>query len=593
MIPWRVLSPEREDGHSWLIEYYIACKSGEIIIGRELMMELDMLIEDIQGDRYSFELCDPHKRIRFIEEKCKHYESPYAGKPFLLVLFQKALIEALFGFKQFDEEAGRKVRRFQQLLFVVGRKNGKTPLIGAICLAEFFCGPMGIKILCASNDYEQADLMFQAINNMREESRSLERVTRKNIKGIFFGNQRQKTKKGKFSAQNKAQIKKLSARTGAKEGRNICVGAVDEVFEMKDDSLVMPIRQALSTQDEPLYIELTTEGFTNDGYLDKRMQEARAVLSGEREGGDRWLIWLYTQDSEREIWQDEKSWYKSNPGIGKIKKWSFLRGMVDEARGKPSVRAYVLAKDFNVKQNNAQAWLPAAVIENSESFEVEQFRGKWYIGGVDLSETTDLTSARAVFYDPVTRKKYSVTRYFVPEAKADAALSDINGTNPEKKDYREWARKGMVTIIPGNEIDDSYISDWFWQLYKQYGMRPYRIGYDRRDAKNLVKQLKEMFGEEVPVMVPQKTETLSNPMRVLEADLTTKDFIYHNDLCAGEINEMDVWCLENTACDTNNLGMIRPIKVQGKPNQRIDGAVTMIICYAVFGWYKNDFIKLT
>lgn len=74
-------------------------------------------------------------------------------------------------------------------------KNGKTPLIGAICLSEWFCGEMGKKILCASNDYEQADLMFQAINSMREESPTLSKVTRKNIKGIFFGHPKQKKKK--------------------------------------------------------------------------------------------------------------------------------------------------------------------------------------------------------------------------------------------------------------------------------------------------------------------------------------------------------------------------------------------------------------
>lgn len=91
---------------------------------------------------------------------------------------------------------------------------------------------------------------------------------------------------------------------------------------MADDSTVMPIRQALSTQNEPLYFELTTEGFTHDGYLDKRLIEARQVIAGEIER-PRWLIWLYTQDSEQEVWQDESSWMKSNPGLGKIKKGRF------------------------------------------------------------------------------------------------------------------------------------------------------------------------------------------------------------------------------------------------------------------------------
>ena len=348
--------------NSYILEYYKKIKSGEIIVGQELMMQLETLDKEISDPIYQnamnikIDFSESEKRIDFIEKQCKHFEAPHAGKPFILTIWQKSLIEALFAIKIWDEEIGRYVRKYQDVLFLVGRKNGKTPFISAICLSEWFCGEMGKKILCASNDYEQADLMFQAMDAMREESPTLEKVTRKTVKGIFFGNPKQKKTKGKFTKQNKGSIKKISAKSGAKEGRNIGIGAVDEVFEMKDDSTVMPIRQALSTQDEPLFFELTTEGFTQDGYLDGRLVEARQVLKGEL-SRPRWLIWLYTQDSEQEVWQDESSWVKSNPGLGVIKKWSFLRNMIEEAKTSNSKRAFVLAKDFNIKQNDAAAWL--------------------------------------------------------------------------------------------------------------------------------------------------------------------------------------------------------------------------------------------
>ena len=103
---------------------------------------------------------------------------------------------------------------------------------------------------------------------------------------------------------------------------------VDEIHEMKNKTPIMPIRQALSTQDNPIYFELTTEGFVNDGYLDERLKEARQVLDGELER-PRLLIWLFTQDNETEVWQNEESWVKSNPGLGTIKKRSFLRLMIE------------------------------------------------------------------------------------------------------------------------------------------------------------------------------------------------------------------------------------------------------------------------
>lgn len=580
--------------NSYILEYYNLIKSGECIVGRELLLQLETLVKEISDPIYQktgniiVDFTESEKRIKFIQEKCKHFEAPHAGKPFILEIWQKAFIEAIFAIKIYDEEVGKYIRKYRDVLFLVGRKNGKTPLISAINLSEWFCGPTGLKILCASNDDNQADLMFQAINAMREESPSLEKVTKKNNKGIFFGNPKQKKKKGKFSAQNKGSIRKLSAKTGAKEGRNIGIGAVDEVFEMKDDTTVMPIRQALSTQDEPLYFELTTEGFTMDGYLDQRLKEARQVLNGELER-PRWLIWLYTQDSEAEVWQDERSWLKSNPGLGVIKKWSFLRDMIEESKTSNSKRAFVLAKDFNIKQNTGTAWLQEGDIINNTRFELEQFRGWYYIGGVDISETTDLTSARAMFIDPNTMNKYTVTMYFVPESKADEKLSLENDTNREKKNYRDWASKGMVTIIPGTEVDQSYIVKWFYKLYEDYGMIPYKVGYDNWHAKDFVKMMAQYFGEEITERIAMDKKVISNPMRIVEADLKAKKLIYNNDVV--QENEMDIWCLRNTAIKVDDIGQIMPVKVRQSFN-RIDGALSFIICQATYSMYKNDYLSL-
>jgi phage terminase large subunit-like protein len=567
----------------YLEEYYSKCKSGEIIVGRELMAQLELLIEEIQGPDILFDLSASDKRIKFIEQECRHYEAPHAGKPFLLMLWQKAFIEAIFAIKIYDQDLQRYVRKHQDVLFLVGRKNGKTPLIGAICLSEWFCGETGKKILCASNDYEQADLMFQAINAMREESRKLDKCTRKNIKGMFFGNPKQKRKKGKFSYQNKGSIRKLSAKTGAKEGRNIGVGAVDEVFEMADDTTVMPIRQALSTQDEPLYFELTTEGFTDDGYLDHRLADARLVLKGEL-SRPRWLIWLYTQDSEEEVWQDEQSWYKSNPGIGVIKKWSFLRQMIEEGKTSNSTRAFVLAKDFNIKQNSATAWLQEGDINNPATFEAEKFRGKLYIGSLDFAETTDLCNSKALFVDPITMQPFTMTMYFVPETKADAILEDDNKLNPEKKSYREWAKQGLVTICPGSEVDAVYVVKWFYSLYEQYRMKPLKIGYDNWHATDFKKLVKEYFGEEVLERINMDFLSLSGPMRIVESDLKSKKLNYNN-------NEIDRWCLKNTSYKTNNLGMIMPVKKHGQSKNRIDGTLGFIIAYATFSRFKSELLS--
>ncbi|MDJ8943360.1 terminase large subunit [Clostridium perfringens] len=567
-----------------ILEYYNKIQQGEIIVGRELMLQLKTLKKEIADPIYQkvnkikIEFEDSEKRINFIQNECKHFEAPHAGKPFILEIWQKAFVEAIFAIKIWDDELGKYVRKYQDVLFLVGRKNGKTPFISAICLSEWFCGEMGKKILCASNDYEQADLMFQAINSMREESKTLEKVTRKNIKGIFFGNPKQKKKKGKFSYQNKGNIRKLSAKSGAKEGRNIGVGAVDEVFEMKDDTTVMPIRQALSTQDEPLYFELTTEGFTQGGYLDDRLIDARKVLNGELER-PRWLIWLCTQDSEQEVWQDESSWIKSNPGLGKIKKWSFLRNMVEEAKTSNSKRAFVLAKDFNIKQNGACAWLQAKDIENDLTFEIEELEGCIALGATDLSETTDLTNARVMVLKntdkPGIHMKYMYTMYFIPESK----LGQVSREDREK--YKKWAKDGWLTICAGNEVDYSDVVAWYVSLYRKYNIRVFKAGYDRWNAKSFVSEMED-YGFDLE-KIPQDVNNLSNPMKKLEADLK-ENLVNYNQ------NPIDKWCLENVSIKIDELGRIMPVKVQDIKLRHIDGAVTMIICYAVLDRFKRDYL---
>ncbi len=567
--------------HSYILEYIIEIEKGNIIVGEELKIQLEKLKRELTDPIYQnlkkieIDINESEKRIAFIEKECKHYQAPYAGKPFILELFQKWIVEATFAIKIWDDEIKKYVRKYKNVLFLVARKNGKSPFISAIALSEWFCGPIGGNILCCSNSYEQADIMYQGIDAMREESRTLEKVTHRNQKGIFFGNQKRKKAKGKFSYQNKGSIKKLSKKTGAKEGKNISVGMVDEVHEMEDDSLVMPVRQALSTQDEPLFFELTTEGFVNDGYLDKRLEDARKVLYGEVED-ERWLIVLYTQDSEEEIWQDEKSWQKSNPAIGKFKKYSFLREMLQAAKRDTSTKAFVLAKDFNFKQNNASAWLDKETIENNLEADLEDFRGMFAIGGADLSETNDLTNARVLFFNPETKDKTTFSMYFIPSSKLEELDRD------EKEKFIEWIKQGYIYVCEGSEVEQSDVVAWFVSLYKKYKIRVVCTGYDKWQAKAFAKEMDD-YGFDLEKI--GQGDQLSNAMGVLEGDLRNKKLNYAQ-------NPVDKFCLQNVCAKWNSEGTKRkPIKVQNDDSKKIDGAITMLICYETLDRYRTEYCE--
>ena len=336
------------------------------------------------------------------------------------MLWQKAWISALFGFKIWDKNLGRWINRFKETLLLIGRKNTKSETSSALCLADLLIGGEGRRIVCASNTYDQSQIVFDAVDTMRMMIDPDSKDTWRNRKGLIC-------------LYNDNRVIMMSDRTKAKEGLNIDLAVIDEVHEMKDNSLVKPIEQSMSTKEEGLMILITTEGFVNDGYLDGKLKEYRAIINGETTtvSAKRKLPWLYTQDSEAEVWNVNEdginpAWQKSNPSlVYGIKKWSFLRDGVDAAQVSKEDRAYVLSKDFNFKVANATAWLLRDDYDYQETFDIEEFKGSYCIGAVDLSETTDMTSAKIMLLKKGDRRKYILSHYWIPEKKLE--LSDDAG----------------------------------------------------------------------------------------------------------------------------------------------------------------------
>ena len=544
---------------TYLEQYVEAIESRQIIVGQELYTVLKQLVEDLSDDRYIYDTKRAHRRIAFIERFCKHTKSPFHGKPFILELWEKAFIEVVYGFLR----SPTKRRRFKRVILLISRKNGKSTLTAALAFTELMMGSGGSDIVCSSNDDAQASIIFLEIGAMREMFDPTSKRTHKNLRWII-------------NKKNKSKVFKLSEKTQNKEGYNIEFGILDESHEMKDNSIAKPIEQSQSTKDEPLFVNITTEGFVNDGYLDKELQYARRVIAGEYED-DTLLAWLYTQDSEAEVWQDESSWMKSNPSLGLIKKREYLRDQINKAKLDKGDRMYVLAKDFNIKQNNAEAWLMEQDYNISTTFHMEDFIGSIALGAVDLSETTDLTCAKVLLMKKGDPTKYIATRYFIPESKV------IQGSIDDKKDYLTWAREGLIEITEGNEVDLSKVAKWFLDLYKHYKIRTYKTGYDNRFAKTWLSAM-DGYGLETE-RVDQNRFTLSNPMKLLEADLKSRLVNYNN-------HPIDKWCLSNTAIKVDNLGLVMPVKVNDMRNRRIDGAVTMIILYAMWQRYRTEFLEM-
>lgn len=551
--------------NTYLLQYYNEIQQGKIIAGRELRKELRKLVEELENPLYRYDTKEANIRIAFMENLCLQSKKPFYMMPMKLLLWQKAFIETLYSYQKYSDELGRYIRRFQDVMLLIARKNGKTTLMAADAHTDLRIGDGGQDIVCASNDDKQASLLWNEVDGMRKRIDSKGKWTHKNMSLIM-------------NLGNDTKIFKLSSKTQNKDGRNIDKTYFDESHDAEDDEIAAACQKSMSIKDEPLFINLTTEGFVNDGYLDNKLVYARKVLNDEIDD-DTFLPWLYTQDSENEIWQDETSWYKSNPSLGAIKKWSYLRGEVAKSRVDKSVRMHTLCKDFNIKQNNAQAWLMTEDYDYpTEVFTLEEFRGAICLGAVDLAATTDLASAKILLMKPNDRTKYIYSHYWIPESKLENSDDKEAGAN-----YVEWARQGLMTIHEGNEVEISKIADWFYSLYKDYDIKTYKCGYDQRYAKTFLDKMDE-YGFECE-MIYQNRHVMSSPMKLVEAELKARLINYNQ-------HKVDKWCLGNSSMEMDNLGNVMCVKVNNQPGRRIDGAVTFIILYEVYRRFRSDFTRM-
>lgn len=559
--------------NTYIQDYRKAIRSGEIVAGRELIDELDNLLRDMTDDRYIFDTTDADQRIDFMEHCIRLTKSPFYGKPMKLLLWQKAFITAVYSFKMADEmyidPSGREkhVDRFKKCVLLIARKNAKSETCSGLTLTEAIVGNEGADLVCSSNDDTQANILYDAIDTMRLMIDPEQKDTWRNQKWIRIND-------------TNSKIFKISDRTRNKEGRNIDFSVIDEVHEMKENTIIKSIEQSQSLKDNPKLIIITTEGFVNDGALDEILRQCRRVIRGEDDGAsaERLLPWLYTQDSEQEIWADERTWQKSNPSLGIIKKYTYLREQIDAARKSTADRAFVLSKDFNIKQNAAAAWLHIEDYAYNAEYDLEDFRGSLILGGVDMSETTDMTSARALVMRAGDKRKYIIQHYWIPESKLTSADDREAGAR-----YKEWAKAGILTICEGNDIDLSQVADWYYMLYKQYGLRLFKCGYDVKFSKDFLKRMDE-YGFECE-LVYQSKQVLSNAMKLVEADFKAQLINYNN-------NEIDKWCLGNAAVEVDNAGNCQAVKIKGQPARRIDGAVTFIIAYEVFRRYRSEYMQM-
>ncbi|MBG9937439.1 terminase large subunit [Bacillus tropicus] len=543
---------------NYVLEYWNAIEAGKVIVSKRVYRQYKRLVDEINTpDKYIFDERKANKPIEFIERFCKHSKGEWACKPIDLELFQKAYIAALFGF--IDKETG--LRRYRESLFYVARKNGKTTMLAGLAAYMLIAdGEGGAEVYSIASKRDQARILFDETHNMIQQSPDLSKHIKKRKSDLYF-------------PLTMSKLMPLAKNSNTLDGLNSSMVIIDELHSILDRNLYEVMKQSQSARQQPMLIMITTAGTVRENIFDDMYSYACNVVDGKFED-DRFLPILYELDSKEE-WTDNNAWQKANPALGSIKKLDDLESKVEKAKNNPSDLSGLLTKDFNIRDTVKSAWLTFDDIDNEETFEIEQFRNCYAIGGADLSVTTDLSCATLLFVDKDTQKRFIHQMYWLPRDSFEKRVQ------MDKIPYDKWLEQGLLRLCNGNSINYGDITAWFVEMLNNYGITPLWVYYDSYSAKYWVEEM-EQHGFKM-VRCIQGAKTLSLPMQQMGADLQAKKINYNN-------SPILKWCLTNTGVETDRNGNIVPVKNQAA-KMRIDGTASMLDAYVGLFEHYEEFLR--
>lgn len=550
-----------------LERYCTSILDGKINACRRIKQVCERLLEDLYNPgQWHFDHDIANHHVDFIERFCK-VPSGRLGQPLKLELFQKARLEAIFGFVDDDG-----LRRYTEALILEGRKNGKTTESAAVELDLLVNDREGApQIYNVATKQDQAKLGYEAVKKMVRLSPLLNKHLRRRVSDIY-------------NPKNMGFIKALSSNTNSLDGLDVHGAVIDELAAIKNRDLYDLIKQGTGARDQPLIFTITTNGFVRNGIFDDQYKYATAILDGVA-SNPRFLPFLYQLDSPDE-WDKEECWIKANPGLGTIKRIETLREWVQKAKDDPSFKATVMVKDFGLPQTSTAAWLLYEELNNEAVWTADEaIKFDYCIGGFDAADTTDLNAAKAICMRPDDPHIYVRSMYWIPQAVLDKQAE--KGTRQERDNvpYTLWVEQGLMRTCPGNKCDKRVFLEWFKELRDKEDLYVLYIGYDPWHVDDtLLRDFRAEFGPNCMVPIRQGPYTLSQPMKDLRADFRARLVVYDN-------NPIDKWCLINTEVKTDTNGNIQPVKSLD-PRRRIDGTVALLCGYTVLQDKKDLYINL-
>lgn len=454
---------------NYILAYYQAIKDGSVNVGNWIRLLYEYIIKGLKDKLFFYDHKKAKAAILFVEGFCRHHEGALAPNLIKLELWQKAFLSVLFGIV---DESG--ARQFRECFLVIGRKNGKTLLAAAIAAyCTFLDGEYGGRIYFAAPKLEQATLCFEAYHQIILNEPELNGMAQKRRADIYI-------------KDNNTSAKPLAFSAKKSDGLNISLCVADECASWAGDNglkFYEVIKSSFGARRQPLLLAMSTSGYINDGVYDELMKRSTRFLLGDSKE-KRLLPFLYMID-DIEQWNDINELQKSNPNLGVSVSVDYMLEEIAVAEGSLSKRGEFVTKYCCIKQNSSQAWISAETIEaaSGEHFDLDDFAGCYCVGGIDLSQTIDLTCACIVIEKG--GELYVISHFWLPAEKIDEA------TTRDGVPYNAYIQRGILSPSGDNFVDYNDCLRWFANLVAKYKILPLKVGYDRYSAQYLVQDMKQ------------------------------------------------------------------------------------------------------
>lgn len=544
---------------NWIFKYHEAIQKKEVIVGVWVRLCFEILTTGLLNGVWDYNEKKANKAIKFIENFCHHSE----GRSDLLhlELWQKAIVCAIFGIM--DKTTG--YRQFREVFIIVARKNGKTLFAAAIAAyMTYIDGEYGAKVYFLAPKLDQAELVYDAFYQIVQADDELDSITKKRRSDIYIKD---------FNTS----VKKIAFNSKKSDGFNPQLVVNDEMEAWPGDQGLKQyevMTSALGARKQPLIISIATAGYVNDGIFDELFKRATAFLKGNSKE-TRLLPLIYMID-DIEKWDDIEELKKSNPNLGVSVSAEYYLEQIEIARNSISKKVEFMTKFCNIKQNSAVAWLDywdvMKCVHEDKPLAMEDFKGCYCVGGIDLSRTTDLTAASIIINRDGINHVF--TRFYMPQKRYEVAINEDNTP------YNIYRDRGFLFISGENQVDYKDVYNWFIELVKVYKIKPLKIGYDRYSASYLVDDLKTAGFHTDDVY---QGTNLTPILHMFEGELKDGKFDFGD-------NSMLASHFLNVAVDINlNDSRMKPVKIEKR--MRIDGAMSVFDALTMVSKYHNEIGK--